>query len=384
MIQLTCQRSRSHHHHQIKHTRIHPILSMKLSHIITLLIPVAIASVGDNLPAFKQCLPDCQAACVDPSSSKYAQDSTNWISAALFQWDCSLDCNYKCQQIITRQRAAEGLPMVQFYGKWPFKRFLGITEFFSTVFSLANFYVNYKNYHKIKSQYKLTAYKDDERSTMLRQYLVLLFVSMCGWFCSTIFHIRDKPMTETLDYFGAGAIIAANFNAIFVRKFGLYLTEKTRSRLIFQTLLCGVLLLHYAKLYFDWDYGYNMRFNVVVGLAALLLWILHSMLVHRQYLRRPHYYNNSIRLLPFETRILSKLNLVGLSKTRYIPLIPVVLNFALMAAASLEMVDFDPIAGLVDAHLLWHLCTIFPPIVWYDWNLWDLEMANLQMKARKG
>lgn len=355
---------------------------MKLS--LLLLIPAAVASVGDSLPAFKQCLSDCQATCQDPADSKFSQDSVNWISAALFQWDCALDCNYKCQQIVTRQRAADGLPMVQFYGKWPFKRILGITEFFSSVFSLANFYVNYRNYFKVKRQYKLAAYKDDERATMLHQYLLLLVVSMGGWFCSTIFHIRDFPVTETLDYLGAGAIIAANFNAIFVRKFGLYRADKTRARAVFQTLLCGVLLLHYAKLYLQWDYGYNMRFNVAVGLAALVLWILHSVLVHRHYLRRPHYYNNSIHLLPYETRILSKLNLVGLSKTKYIPLIPVALNLALVAAASLEMVDFDPIAGLVDAHLLWHFCTIFPPIVWYDWNLWDLEMASLQVKTRSG
>lgn len=274
--------------------------------------------------------------------------------------------------------------MVQFYGKWPFKRILGITEFFSSVFSVANFYVNYRNYYKIKRQYRIAAHKDDDRSTMLRQYLVLLFVSMFGWFCSTVFHIRDRPITETLDYVGAGAIIAANFNAIFVRKFGLYRLEKTRALVIFQTLLCGVLLVHYAKLYFSWDYSYNMRFNVAVGLSALVLWILHSALVQRRYLRRPHYYNNSIHLLPYETRILNKLNFVGLSKTKYIPLIPVALNLALVAAASLEMVDFDPIAGLVDAHLLWHFCTIFPPIVWYDWNLWDLEMASLQVKARNG
>lgn len=356
---------------------------MKVALVAVLLVPAALASVGDKLPEFKLCFSDCKATCLDPSSTKYAEDSINWVLANLFQWDCPLDCSYKCQQIVTRDRLAEELPMVQFYGKWPFKRIFGITEFFSTVFSIGNLYVNYRNYNKLKRQYKLTAYKEDGRSVMLWQYLLLLSVSMVGWFCSTIFHIRDFPLTETLDYFGAGAIIAANFNAIVTRKFRLYRLEKARARKIFQALLGGVLLLHYAKLYLAWDYTYNMRFNVVLGLGALMLWITHSVSVFRQYLQRPYFYNNSIHLLPYETKILTKLNLVGLSKTKYIPLIPVVLNAFLLVAASLEMTDFEPVAKLVDAHSLWHFCTMFPPIVWYDWNIWDLEMANLQVK-RKG
>lgn len=342
----------------------------------------ALASLGDTLPEFVACVPDCQALCLDPASTKYARDSVNWVAGGLFQWDCVLDCRYKCQQIVTRLRMAAGLPMVQFYGKWPFRRMFGITELFSTVFSMANFYVNYRNYLKVRRHYKNTEFRNDDRSTMLWHYLVLLVVSVTGWFFSTIFHIRDFPMTETLDYVGAGAIIAANFNAIVIRKFLLYRRDKAPVRRLFLLVLCLVLLGHYARLYWAWDYTYNMRFNVLVGVMALVLWIAHSFSVRRVYLRRPHFYNNSIHLLPYETRILSKLNLVGLSKTKYIPLIPVVLNVFLLGAATLEMADFEPWAQLVDAHALWHLCTVFPPIVWYDWNIWDLEMANLQVKAR--
>lgn len=355
---------------------------MKLS--LVFLIPLVVASIGDGLPAFKKCLTECLDACLDPDSSAFSEDSINWVFGLLFRWDCNLDCNYKCQQIVTRDRVAKGLPTVQFYGKWPFRRVFGVTELFSTVFSLGNLYVNYINYYKVKRHYRLTAYKDESRANMLWQYLVLLIVSMVGWFCSTVFHVRDYPLTESLDYIGAGAIIVANLNAIVVRKFGLFHPEKNSHRRIFQLVLCGVLLVHYLKLYTAWDYAYNMQFNVVVGVTALMLWIVHSVSVNRQYRRRPYFYNNSIHLLPFETRILNKLNVIGLSRTKYIPLIPVVLNLFLLAAASLEMLDFEPVGLLVDAHSLWHLCTIFPPLLWYDWNIWDLEMASLQVKARKG
>lgn len=48
---------------------------------------------------------------------------------------------------------AQGLGMVQFYGKWPFVRVLGVQEFFSMIFSLPNLYVNYKNIRPIFRQY---------------------------------------------------------------------------------------------------------------------------------------------------------------------------------------------------------------------------------------
>lgn len=355
---------------------------MKSAALIAL-IPIVAASIGDGLPAYTSCLSDCQSYCADPSSPKYAQDSTNWIAKALLQWDCDLDCDYKCQQKITRQRISEKLPMVQFYGKWPFRRILGITELFLTIFSLGNLYLNYRNYFKVKRQLKNAAYKDADLATMYSQYLLLLTVSMAGWFCSAMFHIRDFPITETLDYVGAGAIIAANLNAIVIRRYELFRADKAGKRKVFQLMLVVVLSLHYLKLYYSWDYTYNMQFNVVLGLAALALWIAHSVSVQRQYLRRPHFFNNSIHLLPYETRILNKLNLVGLSRTKYIPLIPVALNVFLLAACTLEMTDFEPIACLVDAHSLWHLCTIIPPIVWYDWNIWDVEMTGLQTKVLK-
>lgn len=348
------------------------------------LIPVVTASVGDTLPEFRSCLSDCQTECSSSSpSSKYDQDSISPVAAKLFQWNCELDCGYKCQQLISRERRSNGLPMVQFYGKWPFKRIFGITEIFSTIFSLGNLVVNYRNYGKIKRARKYASFRDPEKATMLSQYLLLLAISIAGWIFSTVFHIRDFPETETLDYLGAGAIIVANFNAIVVRKFFLFRQEKKLKRVLFQTCLCVALMLHYARLYRNWDYGYNMNFNIVFGMLSLLLWILHAFDVRRQYLRRPHFYNNSIQLLPYETKILAKLNYLGLSKTKNIPLIPVSLNIFLICAMGFEVLDFEPWRSLVDGHSLWHLSTIFPPIVWFDWNIWDLEMSGLQTKGWK-
>ena len=59
------------------------------------------------------------------------------------------------------------------------------------------------------------------------------------------------------------------------------------------------------------------------------------------------------------------------------PLIPIFNNVMLLLGISLELNDFPPVARLVDAHALWHLVTIFPSIIWFDWNVWDIEMLKI-------
>lgn len=356
---------------------------MKTWFVLPLLLSLVVASVGDYLPEFQDCLEKCNdVQCV--SHTQFGPHHLNPIAKTVFLWDCSLDCNYKCQQLITQERKQAGMSMVQFYGKWPFRRIFGVTEFLSSLFSMANLYVNHVNFKKVTRYYGTTIRNNSEtsgpRATMLWQYVILLGVSILGWFCSTLFHIRDFPLTETMDYLGAGGIMVANFNSIVVRHFRLFDKEKTTLRYAFQTFVCLVLLYHYSKLMHHWDYDYNMRFNLVFGLLSLTLWILHSYSVHEVYSSNTHFYNNSMQLLPFETKILAKLNYVGLSRSKYIPLIPVALNVFLILSVSLEILDFPPWFQLIDSHSLWHVCTIFPPIVWYDWNIWDLEMDSLTVK----
>ena len=61
---------------------------------------------------------------------------------------------------------------------------------------------------------------------MYVQYLILLIVTCIGWSFSVIFHFKDTTMSETLDYFGAFAIILCNLNAIVVRVFQLFKHRK--------------------------------------------------------------------------------------------------------------------------------------------------------------
>lgn len=303
----------------------------------------------------------------------------------IFHWDCNLNCNYKCQQLITNKREVENLPMVKFYGKWPFTRILGITEFFSTFFSVGNFYINWHNLHKILKQLNKNKKSHNESLTnMYKQYFSLLVISCFGWFFSTLFHIRDNSITETLDYFGAASIIMMNFNVIVIRFFELFKDENQTKRRWFQISLIILWSLHIIKLLNKWDYNYNIIFNSIIGISSLILWIIHAINVNKVYNKNDHIYNNSIQLLPFETKILTKLNLIGIfSKTKFIPILPIFLNIWLLMGMTFEIFEFRPWSRLIDGHAVWHLFTIFPTIVWFDWNIWDLELYNISNGLNK-
>ena len=89
----------------------------------------------------------------------------------------------------------------------------------------------------------------------------------------------------------------------------------------------------YLKLW-RWNYTYNMAANVAVGLLQNSLWTWFSFQRWRE-------------------------------SRRTWAILPGVVVAWIMSAMSLELLDFPPLWGALDAHSLWHLGTIGPTILWY-------------------
>lgn len=154
-----------------------------------------------------------------------------------------------------------------------------------------------------------------------------------------VFHMRDFPLTEKLDYWAAGANVLYGLYLAVVRIFRLDL-ESTPYRPTlrrFWTAICVLLYtLHVGYLTFwSWDYTYNMIANVVVGIIQNLMWTGFSI---------------------FRYRRLEK------SWTAW----PGMIVAWIIMAMSLELLDFPPWKGLIDAHSLWHLGTVVPAVWWYS------------------
>lgn len=251
-------------------------------------------------------------------------------------WTCAAECDYTCQHVITDRRVNREFPMlqpiVQFHGKWPFYRVLGMQEVFSVLFSFLNFLAHYYGLKWVETSIPA--------SYPLRKYYVgLAYCGFASWTFSMIFHVRDFPLTEKLDYWAAGASVLYGLYLAVIRIVRLDQERprfKPTLRRLWTFICLGLYIAHVSYLTFwSWDYTYNMIANVVVGVLQNLLWTALSIYRYRKDPKK--------------------------SWTAW----PAMIVLWISLAMSLELFDFPPWWGLVDAHSLWHLGTVIPTVWWY-------------------
>jgi hypothetical protein len=203
-------------------------------------------------------------------------------------------------------------------------------EPFSVFFSLLNFLAHQNGLSKITSNIPASYH--------LRKYYVLLsYFGMASWVFSMIFHTRDFRATEQLDYFAAGASVLYGLYYTPIRIFCLDQGgEKSQSLIRVWTVLCiSLYVAHVTYLkWYAWDYTYNMAANVVVGVIQNVMWTWFS---------------------------IEKYKKSGRAWATY----PGLVVAWVMVAMSLELLDFPPLWGCLDAHSLWHLGTVAPTMIWY-------------------
>ncbi|KAF2687070.1 Mn2+ homeostasis protein Per1 [Lentithecium fluviatile CBS 122367] len=313
--------------------------------VFFLLVTAAHASLGDRLPEFKECLKTCgEANCGD--------DATHIpLHRRLLLWDCPAECDYSCQHIVTEQRLAREIPYMQpvyqFHGKWPFYRFMGMQEPFSVIFSLFNYLAHHWGMtqlrEKVPASYPLRKY-----------YMMMGYFGLASWAFSMIFHTRDFNITERLDYFAAGACVLYGLYYTPIRIFRLDRKDPMKQSVLrLWTTFCMLLYtLHvlYLSLW-SWDYTYNMAANVSVGVTHNLLWSAFSYVQYRK---------------------------LG----RLWAMWPGLIVAWVIMVMSLELLDFPPWKGMIDAHSLWHLGTVGPTIWWYNFLIKDAQedLAGTRLK----
>ncbi|TFK65710.1 Per1-like protein [Pluteus cervinus] len=351
---------------------------MRLSHLLSLsallLSTTVYASAGDRDSEFISCVSRCSnTRCTIPNPPRLS------VALRLTFWTCNDDCKYSCMQEITTRAKKLGDPILQYYGKWPFWRLGGIQEPASVLFSVLNLLVHVQGARKIKR-------KVGRGHPMRGYYLMWSAVSVNTWVWSSVFHTRDLPITEKLDYFSAAlAIIYALYYTV-IRLFHLYPSFRSHRPMTmalhddrsgssgphsatYKTwrLLCiGTFIAHvsYLSLLPRFDYTYNMAFNLFIGLSHNFLWLIYSLpssistlFIPGKFPGQPKSYNP-----PF----------VGKAA---------VFVFLTTFATSLELLDFPPWFRTIDAHSLWHLVTAPIALKWYDYLIQD--SADLSWRGER-
>jgi hypothetical protein len=250
-------------------------------------------------------------------------------------WSCPAECDYTCQHVVTDHRLARDPPMLspvlQFHGKWPFHRVFGMQEPFSVLFSILNFLAHWQGMSRIRES--IPAWH-----SLRPYYLAFGYCGLACWTFSAIFHSRDFPLTEKLDYFGAGANVMYGMYLAVVRILRLD-QDSSRNKPTLRRFWSWICVLLYTThvcylSFWSWDYTYNMAANVTVGVIQNLLWIGFSVVRYR----------NCLKLW-----------------TAW----PGMIVVWIILAMSLELLDFPPWHGFIDAHSLWHLGTVVPTAWWY-------------------
>ena len=331
---------------------------MKPTILLLLFAGLVNASSGDRNSRFQYCLQGQKA-------QRCTTDFELPLSLRLTHWTCEDDCKYHCSHIATDIAIREGRQIEQYYGKWAFWRYMGIQEPLSVMFSGLNLWAHLHGNGKLR--------RGIARNHPMRPYYNwFTVVNINLWFWSCVYHTRgtvfcarssllltdidvDWWWTERLDYFAAGLGVIYGLYHSVVRLFHLYLKagslpyESTfRHHLLMPWgVLCTVLyIIHifYLSIIPRFDYGWNMKVNLAVGILHNLLWMTYS-------LPRPPF--QRFRTMPNSYRPSFTLQ-------------PALIVVVMFAAVSLEVIDFPPIWRTIDAHSLWHLSTA--PIVWQWYN----------------
>lgn len=126
------------------------------------------------------------------------------------RWTCRGDCAYQCTHSITDQlefahdavttTETSSPRMHQFHGKWPFWRLAGIQEPASVLFSLANGWVHYRGWRKVRrSRVKGSGIGEGSSVGGLKRWIeALAVVQMNTWVWSAVFHTRGELLRRGL------------------------------------------------------------------------------------------------------------------------------------------------------------------------------------------
>ncbi|GLV34388.1 Post-GPI attachment to proteins 3 [Carabus blaptoides fortunei] len=279
------------------------------------LIQTAHASFGDNSPYYQKCKEKCLLL-------NCTEDGLNFLNEYIPQpaylkallWHCEDECKYECMWKTTEAFDRRNWRTPQFHGKWPFIRVYGVQEPASVLFSLLNMYAHYTMFKR---------FKKSVRSDAPYYWLWLSFSAVCinAWIWSTIFHARDLPFTEFMDYTCAFSIILMSCYCMSIR-----LLPVTRFyKLVITASFLAFFVNHVAYLsYGGFDYGYNMKVNIIFATINVIFWFAWSMWNRR---RQPYLWKCAA-------------------------------FFSLTAFSTiLEIFDFPPILWTFDSHALWHLST---------------------------
>ncbi|KAJ6358439.1 hypothetical protein OIU76_000196 [Salix suchowensis] len=291
------------------------------------------ASVGDADPIYKACVEQCE--------------KTGCVGETCFQ-HCKFSSDGKPVGRKRERNMVASLSSIM--GNGLFHRAYGFQEPVSVALSALNLAIQFHGwvsffiliYYKLPlTPSKKTYY---EYTGLWHIYGIL---SMNLWFWSAVFHSRDVELTEKLDCSSAVALLGFSLILAVLRAFSM---RDEAARVMVSAPIIAFVTTHILYLnFFNLDYGLNMKVCVAMGVAQLLIWAVWASAT-----RHPSRFKLWVAVIGGGLAML------------------------------LEIYDFPPYQGYVDAHALWHATTIPLTYLWWSFAKDDAEFrtSSLHKKAK--
>jgi hypothetical protein len=174
-------------------------------------------------------------------------------------------------------------------------------------------------------------------------------VWILAWLASSLFHARDNWLTERLDYFG-GNLAMAFMLYVTVLRSGLHATFYDRPWVLrmFGAALGCLVATHMALNYWKMNYTLNMYVMIGLLIAHTLTWA-HTCMTNRAAHNKLFYMSSALTFV----------------------------------AGMLEIKDFPPVLGSLDAHALWHAATPSLTYIHYLFLAADVRHTLAQKEKEK-
>nr|SVE75152.1 EOG090X0702 [Daphnia dolichocephala] len=213
-------------------------------------------STGDRSQMFYSCLQNCLTK--NCSGSILSNNSQLPLVLRILQWTCSDECKYFCMWPTVNWFVEAEIGVQQFYGKWPFSRFLGMQEPAAALFSILNLVSHIVMIKKFRKEVNPNA-------PFYSMTHLFCFVCCHAWLWSTIFHIRDARFTEIMDYLGAFSMVLFSFYHFLVRVSAFGSHSSLYSFCSGAAIGFYFFYHSYTTFFMKMDYGFNMLINIAFG-----------------------------------------------------------------------------------------------------------------------
>jgi post-GPI attachment to proteins factor 3 len=251
----------------------------------------------------------CSDACYELARSSIRRDIIDFLFARTKEEKVRSLCHLLCLKI-------NNAGNIKRNGRWGFQPVLGMTEFFSSLFSFLNLVTNILCFHRIlKSHLKVTRFG--------RLFYIQYYICNMAFISSTLFHIHETPVTRNLDYFFAFLVILFGFYMALHRI--LMIGFPRYENYFLRPMQTGFALFYLYHIYRMSTISFDYVYNKVSCIVIISLTFTSHLITFFKYREMPHTKN--------------------------------ILFFTLFffLAGAIEVQDIPPYAYLLDSHALWHL-----------------------------